>query len=406
VQTINGLAIVAWTMASLACAQQGVGIVWKHLSSKNGDFPPPNTGTEQTSATVLDIDNDGVNDFVITERTVAPAMVWYRRTAHGWDRYVIEAGPVHIEAGTAFADIDADGDLDIVAGGDYKTNEVWWWENPYPNFDPKVPWKRHLIKQSGGTQHHDLAFGDFLGGGKKELVFWNQGSHALMMANIPPNPRSAGLWPLTEIYSYPTDSEPPQRGKAAKFKSINQREGLAVGDVDSDGKLDIVGGGHWFQNLGNGRFAAHEIDPGYAFSRAAVGHLLNTGKWAQVVFVMGDGEGPLLWYEHINGNWVSHKIADMKYSHTLQLVDFNHDGNLDIFSAEQRLDGANPDSTIYLFFGDGKGNFRSEVVATGYDSHESKVADLDGNGTLDLLIKPYNYDTPRLDILLNMGPKK
>jgi hypothetical protein len=70
------------------------------------------------------------------------------------------------------------------------------------------------------------------------------------------------------------------------------------------------------------------------------------------------------------------------------------------------LDGANPDSTIYLFFGDGKGNFRSEVVATGYDSHESKVADLDGNGTLDLLIKPYNYDTPRLDILLNMGPKK
>ena len=96
----------------------------------------------------------------------------------------------------------------------------------------------------------------------------------------------------------------------------------------------------------------------------------------------------------------------MKYGHTLQLVDFNHDGNLDIFSAEQRLNGANPDSKIYFFFGDGKGNFRPEAVATGYDSHESKVADLDGNGTLDLLIKPYNYDTPRLDILLNMGTKK
>jgi len=56
--------------------------------------------------------------------------------------------------------------------------------------------------------------------------------------------------------------------------------------------------------------------------------------------------------------------------------------------------------------GDGQGYFRHEVVATGYGSHESKVSDLDGNGTLDLLIKPYNYDTPRFDILLNLGPKR
>ena len=72
--------------------------------------------------------------------------------------------------------------------------------------------------------------------------------------------------------------------------------------------------------------------------------------------------------------------------HTLQLVNFNHDGNLDIFCAEQRLDGTNPHSKIYFFLGDGNGNFKPTVVATGYDSHESKVADLDGNGTLDLLL--------------------
>jgi hypothetical protein len=45
-------------------------------------------------------------------------------------------------------------------------------------------------------------------------------------------------------------------------------------------------------------------------------------------------------------------------------------------------------------FGGGKGDFRQTVVATGYDSHESKVAGLDGNGTLVLLIKPYNWQTP------------
>jgi hypothetical protein len=122
--------------------------------------------------------------------------------------------------------------------------------------------------------------------------------------------------------------------------------------------------------------------------------------------VIGDGEGPLMWYEPVNRTWIGHKIADINFGHTLQLVDFNRDGNLDIFCAEQRLDGANANSKIYLFLGDGKGNFAPTVVATGYDSHESKVADLDGNGTLDLLVKPYNFETPRLDILLNVGPTK
>jgi len=32
------------------------------------------------------------------------------------------------------------------------------------------------------------------------------------------------------------------------------------------------------------------------------------------------------------------------------------------------------------------------------------MVDLDGNGTLDILGKPYNWNTPRLDIWLNMGP--
>jgi hypothetical protein len=122
-------------------------------------------GDRADVAPVFDIDKDGVNDFVITERTVAPSVVWYRRGPNGWTHYVIEAEPLHIEAGTTFADVDGDGDLDLVAGGDYKSNEVWWWENPYPNYNPNVPWKRHVIKNSMGAKHHDLAFGDFYGNG-------------------------------------------------------------------------------------------------------------------------------------------------------------------------------------------------------------------------------------------------
>jgi hypothetical protein len=375
---------------------------WKHLSSANGDVPVPNRGTEQTSLTVADFDRDGLNDFVVTERTSADSVVLFRRTANGWSRYVIEPQPLHIEAGSLALDVDGDGDLDFIAGGDWKSNEIWWWENPYPDLDPAKPWKRHVIKNSGAPKHHDQAAADLDGCGKPEIVFWNQDAHGLFVAKMPPDPRTAGPWPITQVYSYSADSEPPQRGQPAQFRGTNEHEGLAIIDIDNDGKLDIVGGGRWFRNLGGLRFQENLIDPAYSFSRAAAGQLKKGGR-PEVVFVVGDGEGPLNWYEWVKGTWQPHKIADINFGHSLQVLDVDGDGNLDIFCAEQRLNGENPDSKIYIFYGDGEGNFTPSIVDRGHDLHEAKMADLNGDGKLDIVGKPYNYRTPRLDIWLNMG---
>ena len=51
----------------------------------------------------------------------------------GWTIFPIDRG-LNIEAGGAFADIDRDGDLDLVFGEDYTGSKVYWWENPYPRF--------------------------------------------------------------------------------------------------------------------------------------------------------------------------------------------------------------------------------------------------------------------------------
>ena len=390
--------------ALLPAAPPAAEYAWKHLSSANGDLPAPNRGNEQTSLTVADFNRDGVNDFVVTERTAADSVVLYLRGKSGWSRSVIEPQPLHIEAGSLALDVDGDGDLDFIAAGDYKSNEIWWWENPYPDLAAGRPWTRHIIKNSGRPKHHDQAAADFDGCGKPELVFWNQDAHALMIAKMPPDPRRAGPWPLTEIYRYSVDSEPQQRGKAASFKGVNEHEGLAVMDIDGDGRPDIVGGGRWFRNLGNLQFEVNLIDPSYSFSRAAAGQLKKGGR-PEVVLVVGDGDGPLNWYEYVKGTWVPHEIAQIHYGHSLAVLDVDGDGNLDIFCAEQRLNGQNPDSKIYIFYGDGEGNFTPSIVDRGYDLHEAKIADLDGDGRLDILGKPYNYQAPRLDVWLNLGRK-
>ena len=382
----------------------GADPTWRHLSTQNGDLPTPNDGKEQTSSIVLDIDKDGTNDFVITERTRAPSVVWYRRGATGWSRYVIEDQPLHIEAGSCFMDVDGDGALDIIAGGDWASNEVWWWENPYPNFDPKVPWKRHAIKSLGAAKHHDQIVGDFLGTGQDQLVFWNQDAHKLYLATVPEHPREAASWPCTEIYSYNTDREPPQRATYPSWKGVNEHEGLAKADIDGDGKLDIIAGGLWFKHVGGMRFEPHVIDATYAMSRCAAGQLIRGGR-PEVVLASGDGAGPLVMYQWQRETWAPKVLLPrVESGHSLAILDVDGDGNLDIFCAEMRLNGGNPESKCYILYGDGKGNFRTTVVATGLDFHESKMADLDGNGALDILCKPYNYQTPRLDIFLNEGP--
>jgi hypothetical protein len=400
IMVVSAMATAVWTQA-------GNEVAWKHLSTKDGDLPVPNAGTQQTSATVLDIDRDGVNDFVITERTATPTVVWYRRSREGWNRYVIEKTLLKPEAGATFGDVDGDGDLDFIAGADGSGdtgNQVWWWENPCPNLDPAVPWERHTIKRSGGRKHHDLMFADVDSDGRAELVFWNQGAHSLILARIPADPRSAGEWPMTTIFTYSADGEMQQRATSPPFKTINEHEGLALADIDGDGKPDIVGGGYWFKRLAGDRYEPNTIDAGYHFSRAASGQLIEGGR-PEVVLVVGDGVGPLVMYEWVKGTWVPHVLIEkIDNGHSLSLVDFNGDGHLDIFCAEMRLDGGNPEAKVYILSGDGKGGFTRYVPITGFGNHESKIADLDGNGTLDILGKPYNWDTPRLDIWLNMAP--
>lgn len=361
---------------------------WIHLSSKTEDIPVPGPSTQQTACLIVDVDKDNLNDFILGSRKSGPSLLWYKREDYGWKKYIIENNTLPIEAGGTYFDIDKDGDVDLVFGGDSSSNKVWWWENPYPDYNEHIPWTRREIKNSGGYQHHDQIFGDFDADGEPELVFWNNRERKLYLAEIPSSPRTTQPWSYTEIY-----------------RSEIRMEGLAKSDVDGEGQIDIIGGGCWFNYKDNHKFSAHIIDENQGFSRAAAAQLIE-GGWSEVVFVPGDEDGFLNWYEWTGKIWKKHQLLKNKvvHGHSLQLGDINGDKNLDILCAEMHTPGAKKKCKMRIFYGDGEGHFEKKELSTGIGNHESKLADLDGDGDLDILTKPYTWDTPRVDVWLNLGP--
>ncbi len=376
-------------------------IQWKHLSGGSGDLPvPPGGSNQQTGCVVGDFDNDGVQDFAVSFRQKPPALVWYRRTASGWNPHVIEKEYLTIEAGGAVCDIDADGDSDIVFGGDWQSSNVWWWENPSPHFDPAISWKRHSIKTGGKNQHHDQVFGDFLGTGKPQLVFWNQQAATLFLAEIPADPRSADSWPMTAILA------------DAKPAGVPYIEGASAFDVDADGKTDILACDSWFKHTGGRSFRQIRFALGGGLIFAGY---FKPSTYPQIVISPGDAGGRVRLYE-CTGNpenaadWKAAELLDREvvHGHSLQLADINGDGHLDIFVAEMaqwtgKVD--HPEATAWILFGDGAGNFRQTVLVKGHGWHEARVADLDGDGDRDILNKPYTWKTPRIDVWLNNGTR-
>lgn len=376
---------------------------FKHVSTVHGDLEPPNSGAQQTATLVADFDNSGVNGFIVAERTEAPSVVWYRRSGERWNRSVIEAEALRIEAGAAAYDLTGNGYLDLVLSGDGSSNDLWWWENPGPPYDPQTPWVRRHIKRSGANKHHDVIFGDFTGDGKTELIFWNQGGSRLYLAEIPEDPRNhPGEWKRHPIYSYSADGEMEPRGSYPGWRRTHEHEGLAAIDMNGDGTLNIVGGGRWFEHTGNHRFTEHIIDAGYTFVRVAAGQLVE-GERPEVVAVAGDGVGPLMMYRWEEGVWKGEVLIEgLQDGHSLDIVDFNRDGHLDVFVAEMQL-GENPRPRTWILLGDGQGGFTRTELLRGYGLHESRLADLTGNGKLDILAKPYRWEAPRIDLWINQG---
>jgi peptidoglycan/xylan/chitin deacetylase (PgdA/CDA1 family) len=113
---------------------------------------------------IADVDGDGFSDIIAAKKAIG--LTWYKYL--NWEKYSIYSFNWQAED-IESADIDGDGDVDVVGAqgdGDY---EVYWFENPRPSGNPAEPWLRHYVGISNDYVK-DIDIADFNKDGKLDVV--------------------------------------------------------------------------------------------------------------------------------------------------------------------------------------------------------------------------------------------
>lgn len=260
---------------------------------------------------VGDIDNDGHNDIVAAADN--PRLSWRRYPD-------LSAFPIAASAAVGFevhlADIDNDGDLDVLTSG----AGITWFENPLPQESPESgTWVMHEFGSHGtGSSDgaHDFKVGDVNNDGLVDAVERDkERAWTFYLQN------DAGGWQTFTV------------------DAANNVEGTALGDLDGDRDLDITDGLAWFEcpdDPMNDTWTRHDLGPNHSQTRVAIGDLNGDGRPDILTGPAEFGGTLTCWYkappDPRNGVWEidTFIIFNDPNFHTMQIGDIDRDGANDI----------------------------------------------------------------------------
>ena len=221
-----------------------------------------------------------------------------------------------------------------------------------------------------------MAVGDFNGDGKQDIVFANGAYPGGVVTVL--SGKGNGTFDLPRQTAWTTSLG----GSAPRS--------IAVGDFNHDGKLDVLiadylSGNVWvLLGVGDGTFRnPHEFFAGgVGLNVVAVGDFNKDGK---LDFVASSGELPnpiILSLGNGDGTFGSATPIDSGSASSLVVADIDGDGNLDLVLAGRSAIGGSP---VSVLFGRGNGTFDSARDYGSDGASSVAVGDVNRDGKLDII---------------------
>lgn len=281
-------------------------------------------------------------------------------------------------------DLNGDGWTDLLIV-DFPGKETWWFENPQGSAGP---WKRHMIAPV--TNNESPTYLDVDGDGRRELIMGVAPDPADFDG---PDRRMAILTPAEDPMQ-PWIIRPISAKAAASTTRFSH--GLGIGDVDGDGRQDVVVPEGWWESPTDATQAE------WPFHAAPFGPIC---AHMHVFDYDGDGDNDVLsssahqvgiwWYERTAAGWRQHEIdTSFSQTHALCLADINGDGLPDFVTGKRWWahgptgDPGSDQPAVMYWFELTRENGTAKWIPHVFDENSGigtqfEVADVNGDGLLD-----------------------
>jgi len=367
---------LAGSFACWALAASSLAVLHSGFANADARFGFP-TEIDTSDGTIqevqfADIDGDGDPD-LISNAYLDSTISWYENRDDGTfsTRQVINTNTAQAEE-VHPADVDGDGDLDLVV---YKAGEdrIVWYSNTGSGFhaDTNQP---GISIATTPNESMSLAVADLDVDGDVDVIMASIANSAISWFE---NPGSGGDWSPHSI--------------ATSFPDWGWRR-VTAADVDRDGDDDLVavhrdvesnGTLAWHENDGTGLFGNSHIIGEVPYNTPFVAADLDSDDDLDFAAFTGNNGFDLSWFRNEGASeaWTEHYAADLVIPRSLQASDLNNDGAVDLLVGES--------SSVRWFSNLGSGNFSAgqEIASTG--SHDLATADIDSDGDLDVASADY-----------------